>query len=116
MCIRDREYTSLSDIWKGIKKVSDLINLSPKTWIETSGKGLSRIPWIKNKGSLLKNKLKQWVTSKDIKHIIDGGINTLREGAKGVAAFLKEVFVKITPKAVKQGVDAFPWREKFLVG
>ena len=101
---------NLTDIGKGIKKISDLINLSPKTWIETIGKGFSRFPWIRSRGLQLKTKLKRWVTSKDIKHIIDGGINTLREGAKGGADFLKGVFANMTPKAVKQWVGAVPWR------
>ncbi|MDI6723038.1 MAG: hypothetical protein QMD61_00170 [Methanobacterium sp.] len=112
----------LKDITEVIKKISDIINLTPKTWIETIVKGLSKSSWISRNGSKLVttvfDKLKLWrkVLPEEIPTIIADGIKLIWQGAKGGFSSLLNIFSDMTPLAVKEWVHTTPWRMRIFRG
>jgi ElaB/YqjD/DUF883 family membrane-anchored ribosome-binding protein len=112
----------LKDIAEGIKKISDLINMTPKTWIETIVKALSKSSWISRNGSKLVttvfDKLKLWgkVLPEEIPTIIVDGIKLIWQGAKGGFSSLLNIFSDMTPLAVKEWVHTTPWRMRTFRG
>ncbi len=106
----------LKDIIKIIKKISNYINLSPKTWIKTIIKEISRSSWIYNNGLKLEtkiyDKLKLWgkVLPREIPIIINGSIKIIFQGVKGGFNSILNIFSDMTPLAVKEWVHTSPWR------